>query len=439
MKFRWDKKYLYWGITAFLTIVCSIAFFLMLNNISSVVSAFKTLFEILVPFTFAFTFAYLLNPVVNFFEKKLTIPFCKWLDEKKTQRQAATPQKGKKAVKVSAKANKLPRVLSILFSLTITLLVICGLILMVLPQLIDTIIGIVNNLPVYLENFQEWVVTLVESNAGLKEMLATELASINQNILDWAKANLLPQLNSILSGITVGVLGALNFIKNIVIGIIVSIYVLYSKERFSAQAKKVIFAIFPVRTGNTLLKTARRADKVFGGFIIGKLIDSAIIGIICFVGMNLFNLVSPVDMPFSILISVIIGVTNIIPFFGPFIGAIPCILLILIVNPLAALYFAIFVLLLQQFDGNILGPKILGNSTGLSAFWVMFAILLGGGLFGFTGMLLGVPTFAVIYTIITELIEAHLKRHRLPSTTEEYYSIDVINSESKANTSNDKE
>lgn len=423
MKFRWEKKYLYWGITGFLVIVCSIAFFKLIDRFDVVAGGLQTLAQILMPFTLAFAFAYLLNPIVKFIEKNWSVPLYNFILEKQAL-HPRKPRKGKVLDTVKqSKFKAFPRVVSILLALSFAIFVVASLLVMVLPQLAKSIMGIANSLPEYLNNFEHWVIQLVESNTGLKEMLSSELGNISQGILDWAKTNLLPQLNNIVSGITAGVFGAVGAVADLLIGIIISVYVLFSKEKFAAQAKKVIYTIFPVRTGNVILKTSRRADRVFGGFIIGKLIDSAIIGVLCFVCMSIFNLISPLDMPFVLLISTIIGITNIIPFFGPFIGAIPSILLIMLVSPLASLYFAIFVLLLQQFDGNILGPKILGNSTGLSAFWVMFAILLGGGLFGFTGMLLGVPSFAVIYTIISELMSASLKKRKLPVKTEEYYSV----------------
>lgn len=400
MKFRWEKKYLYWGITGFLVIVSCILFFMMLNRIDIVGGAVSVMIGILMPFILGFVFAYLLNPVMDFMEKKWFIPLF---------------QKAK-----SEKLKKAPRVLSITLTIIFALAVVTGLVGMVLPQLIDSIVHIVNNLPTYFGNLENWVIELVSSNDGLEEMLAAQFEDWSVTITDWAKNNLLPQLNSIVGGITNGVIGVLVSLKNIFIGIIISIYILASKELFFAQSKKLTYAVFPIKLANSIIKITRRSDNVFGGFIIGKIIDSAIIGVICFVGMSILG------MPFPLLISVIIGVTNIIPFFGPFIGAVPSGLLILMIDPLKCLYFGIFILALQQFDGNILGPKILGNSTGLSAFWVMFAILIGGGMFGFVGMLIGVPAFAVIYSILTELANARLARRELPTSTEKYRAIDHI-------------
>ena len=218
-------------------------------------------------------------------------------------------------------------------------------------------------------------------------------------------------------------MGLVGILMDAIVGIVVAIYVLFSKERFAGQAKKMCYSIFPIKASNVILRTTRRADVVFGGFIKGKLIDSAIIGVLCFLGMTLFN------MPYAPLISVIIGVFNIIPFFGPIIGAVPSALLILmsdITHPLTCVYFVLFIVVLQQFDGNILGPRILGEATGLSAFWVMFSILFFGGLFGFTGMVVGVPTFTLIYSFVAEISQTRLSRRALPADTAAYQELDHI-------------
>lgn len=403
MKFKWDKRYLYWGITAFLVIVLSISFFIMLNNYKSVWGVLQTIFKILKPFTIGLVIAYLLNPIMTFFEVKVF-----------------TPLFGKTKLK---KSRKRDRVVALSLTMILALLFVFALVSMVLPQLVTSINGIVNNVSVYATNLDTWISQILASNEGLAEFLSSEVKDINTFIIDWAKNNLLPQLNNVIGGVTVGVIGVVVLLKDIFVGLMISIYVLYSKEIFSAQTKKFLYGIMPVGVASRFLSITRRSHFVFGKFIIGKLIDSLVIGIICFAGMSIFN------MPYALLISVIIGITNIIPFFGPFIGAIPSAILILMIDPLTCLYFVIFVLALQQFDGNILGPKILGDSTGLSAFWVIFAILLGGGLFGFPGMIVGVPAFAVIYSIIVETLGKRLKKRDLPVDTNEYYNLDHISKE----------
>lgn len=408
MKFRWEKKYLYWGITAFVVIISSILFFMMLNNAASLTKGIHWLIGILTPFIMAFGFAYILNPVHKWFESLIKRGF----EKSKSRREKDR--------------SKLIRGLSTTATVLVAAIVIFGLILMIIPQVTRSIVGIVYSLPQYLKNLEQWLFTMFDGNSEVTAVIDRIFDSTNEDLISWAENNLLPQLNNILSGITVGLLGVVNVIKNIFVSSVLTIYILFSKEKFIGQAKKMLYTVFRVRTANRVLKVGRHANKVVGKFIIGKMIDSAAIGAICFFGMTLFNWISPIDFPFTLLISVVIGVTNIIPFFGPFIGAIPSIVLILMVNPIAALYFAIFVLLLQQFDGNILGPKILGDTTGLSAFWVMFAILIGGGMFGFMGMLVGVPIFAVIYALISEWVTARLKKHEMPVKTEDYLALDYI-------------
>ena len=217
--------------------------------------------------------------------------------------------------------------------------------------------------------------------------------------------------------ITSGVLSIVKTVLNFLIGIIAMIYIMSIQESLVGQSKKIIYAIFPAKKGNVIIDTVRKSNKIFGGFVIGKIIDSAIIGVIAYVGCLLMK------MPSALLVAFIIGVTNVIPFFGPFIGAVPSIALVLIQSSIHALYLAIFILILQQVDGNIIGPKILGESTGLSAFWVLTSILIAGGLFGFFGMLLGVPVFAVIYYIIQQILNYRMKTRNLSEKTEEYISL----------------
>ena len=228
------------------------------------------------------------------------------------------------------------------------------------------------------------------------------------------KTDLMEKVNLWMTQLTVGMIQMVREVFNFIIGIIVSIYVLFSKEKFQKQTKKLIYAVFRPGQANMILQIGGKSNEIFGGFIIGKIIDSLIIGVICFIGLSILN------MPYTMLVSVIVGVTNVIPFFGPYIGAIPSTILIALEDPMKGVYFLIFILVLQQFDGNILGPKILGNSTGLSAFWVVTSILLGGGLFGFVGMVMGVPTFAVIYYIVDMILDNKLKKKKLPVRSDSY-------------------
>ncbi len=239
----------------------------------------------------------------------------------------------------------------------------------------------------------------------------------------WLNTKLLPNMQVIVSGVSAGLISALVAVKNIVIGVFAAAYLMGNRKKFAAQGKKLIYSFVKVPVANGILDEINYINRVFGGFIDGKLLDSLIIGILCFIIMNFLN------MPYSMLISVIVGVTNIIPFFGPFIGAIPSALIILTDSPIKCVYFLILILVLQQFDGNFLGPKILGDSTGLSSFWVLFSILLFGGLMGFVGMVIGVPTFAVIYDLIKKYSNWMLRKKKLATDTAVYEELSSIEQE----------
>ena len=251
-------------------------------------------------------------------------------------------------------------------------------------------------------------------DSTMTTMLKNAMNEASTSLQNWMRTDLLNKVNEVMTHLTVGLYTLVMELFHAVIGVIVSVYILFGKETFINQSKKATYAIFPTERANLLIHIAVKTNEIFGGFIIGKIIDSIIIGILCFIGTSLLN------MPYAMLVSVIVGMTNVIPFFGPYIGAIPSAVLIALADPMKGVYFLIFILLLQQFDGNILGPKILGNSTGLSAFWVIVSILLGGGLFGILGMLFGVPAFAVIYYIVKLFLDNQLEKKKLPTESECY-------------------
>ena len=400
MKIPWNKKYLSIGITAFLVIAASILFFLFLNKIDIVISGVRLILDILMPVIFGFAIAYLLNPVLNFFEHTCFDPLIKRANFKKPK-------------------PRLARVLGIVVTMLLSLLAVAGLLWLVIPQLAVSISGIVGNLPGYYNKSKDWIIHLFESNPDINQFVESQLESILKYV-DQVVQKLIPALNDMVGGLTAGVIGVAVGVKNVLIGWIISIYILMSKEKFSAQAKKILVAIFPIPFTKRFIRTMHETDRVFGGFISGKLLDSLIVGVLCFLGCSIFR------MPYAVLVSVLIGVSNIIPFFGPFIGAIPSALIILLIDPVKALIFVIFIIILQQLDGNVIGPKILGESTGLSAFWVIFAILLGGGLFGFVGMFIGCPAFAVIYSLIRTFINGRLEKKGVPVETAYYQTRDSV-------------
>lgn len=390
MKLFSNKKYNTISLYVLLVITITLLMIITIFKFASVLVVADKIVSVLMPIIWGFIIAYLLNPVMRYCEKTLNKTFFK----KKPHRKAS-------------------RRISVTITAIFFIAVLGSLIAVIVPEVAKSIKSIFDNLDTNAQNVQSWGQKILEDNPQIYKYINsqfTELTAYLQNIL----GKILPQLTNFTMELSSGVFKVLIAVKDFILGFVVAIYLLLSKETMRAQTKKTFFAIFKKNTCEKMFNLFHKSDEMFIGFIAGKIIDSFIIGILCFIG------VSVLDMPYKILISVIIGVTNIIPFFGPFFGAVPSALLVLLANPEQVLAFVIFVFLLQQFDGNILGPRILGDSTGLPAFWVLFAIFVGGGLFGFIGMVLGVPTFAVIYTVFRTFVENKLKAKNLPVTSSAY-------------------
>ena len=311
-------------------------------------------------------------------------------------------------------AEKVSRSVGIFVSLIVLIVLITVLLNMLIPELYSSIRNMVLTLPKQVNEALDKINSIKLQDSTTVAILKNALEEGTTMLTNWLRTDLMTQVNSLMSNLTVGIFNIVSEIFNMLIGVIVSVYILYSKETFARQCKKAVYALFRADRANMILHITTKSNEIFGGFVIGKILDSAIIGLLCFIGLTILN------MPYTMRVSVIVGVTNVIPFFGPYIGAIPSTILIALEDPMKGLYFLIFILVLQQFDGNILGPKILGNSTGLSAFWVVTSILLGGGLFGFVGMVMGVPTFAVIYYIVDMILENKLKKKKLPVRSDYY-------------------
>ncbi len=395
MKFRWDKKYLYWGLTAFFVLVGCIGVIYFLFNGSILKSNVKRMLTILMPIIDGFIIAYLLAPLVDFIEKKLLFPLYK-----------------KTNLKMDKKLENRTRVYSISLTFILAISLLYSFIQFVIPQVYESIISIVGQLPTYYSNLITALDTLFRENPEMERYVAdifSRFSNLNQNLLS--------SINSIVQTLSQSVISLFRVILNLVIGCIISIYLLFSKERFIAQSRKIIYACFERPTANNIISDLKMINRTFGGFISGKILDSIIIGILCYICISI------IGTPYPLLISVIVGVTNVIPYFGPFIGAIPSAILILMVDPIECIYFVIFILVLQQFDGNILGPKILGNSIGISAFWIIFSVTVFGGLLGVIGMVIGVPLFAVIYNLFNRYIRKRLKRKGYPVETDNYKNI----------------
>ncbi len=408
MNFRWDKKYLYWGITAFFVICASICFYYLLFHSSKLWDGVFSIFNIVMPVVDGFVLAYLLSPVLNHIERKLLYPAFSSITH--TEKQNFT-----------LKIRKRLRKLGILITLVLVSAFLYCFFSIVIQQLVDSIRSIILQFPYYIHNLSEWIVGIFDSNQELEATVTALLERYSSRLETWVTSDLIPQANGLVRTISTGlignVIGIARALWNLLIGFIISIYLLDGKENFAGQGKKVIYSLFSRETANVFVSNIRFIHRTFIGFVSGKIVDSIIIGIICYFGTNLMG------TPYPVLISVIIGVTNVIPFFGPYMGAIPSAILILMVNPTQCLYFIIFILVLQQFDGNILGPKILGDSTGLNSFWVIFSITFFGGLFGIIGMVIGVPVFAVFYAGIKAITHRRLEEKNLPVSTMEYVNV----------------
>lgn len=393
-------EYVCWGVTAVVVIISCIVVALLFLRWQSVRQAIRTVNTILAPITYGAILAYLLSPIYN----RLRIILRKFL-------------KKDSAVKAGATVG----------SLIVLVVVVFGLFSMIIPEVWESLVGIVNSIPSYAQVISGWIEDIFANYPEIEQAI---LANYNQSVerlVTWlqSETGLMANIEKVLTGLYTGVMSLINLVKNILIGMIVMVYLLNIKDTLSAQAKKIVYGLFSIHAANEIVDKVRFVHKVFGGFIIGKLVDSLIIGIITFIWLSILK------MPYTLLISVIIGVTNVIPFFGPFIGAIPSAILLLLVSPKQCIWFLVSILVIQQFDGNILGPKILGNSTGVSSFWVLFSILFFGGIMGPIGMIIGVPTFAVIYRLIAEFVEKRLASKQLSTATKDYGDLDYIDEKKK--------
>ena len=380
MKDPYKRRYFYLMMSIFGAISLSILVFFLLYRFQGVGDVFHRLKDILAPFIYGGVVAYLLRPMCNFYEGLLE----KWLPKK---------------VKGMAKA------LAIALSLTTGILAVYAVIIMIAPELYNSILSLWNTLPAKVNAFLDWASETFGENENIAELLQmfdTSAPAIYVSLENWVSETIAPYISSIVSGVGYSVTKILRFLYDLLIGLIVACYLLASRKKFARQSVMIVRSSLSPRWADLLLNEVAFVDRMFSGFIDGKILDSAIIGVLCYIGCSVFK------FPNALLISVFVGITNVIPYFGPFIGAIPSIFLILIEDPVKAIWFGIFILALQQLDGNVIGPAILGDRTGLSSFWVLFAIILFGELWGIFGMIVCVPLFAVIYDIIKKLVRKGL-------------------------------
>lgn len=414
------ERYLYTGLMVSGVVVVGILCFFLFFQWNSVTKTIGMLTSVLKPFIYGAVIAYLLAPVCNYFEKYVRKGLLHvWKEPVEKDKKKETLKREKREKRINSFSN----VAGMMIAFILSFIFILGLVALVIPQINASMIKIsalIERVPDMLDDLSVKIQQLLEQYPQIEQNVLAVYDEAAQYIENWIRNDLLPNWSILIGNVSNGVIGFANILKNLFIGIIAAVYLLYGKDVFIAQVKKLIYSLFGSKRGNQIVEEARYTHKVFGGFIVGKLVDSLIIGIICFVAMWIFKL------PYAVLVSVIVGITNVIPFFGPYIGAIPSAILILLVSPIQCLTFVIIIIILQQFDGNILGPRILGNSTGLTGFWVLFSIMVFGAWFGFVGMLIGVPVFAVIYNAVRRLVNVRLKKKGLSTVTDDYVELKEI-------------
>lgn len=375
MKLQFDdtmkKKILTYVSVALITIVVFFSFY----NMNALKSFIGNTFSLVSPFVLGFAIAFLLNKPMMFIEVKLLGSF--------------NLKQGHK------------RTISAIFAIIIGIAAVSVFFWLLIPQLIESILSLVDSFPTYVTQFQAFVEEMIEkNNLDIEEIQKFFGGQDIFTKLTQMVTEALPEMARISYNF-------MNTMLNLLLGVMSALYMMMDKEKLCRHARIAIYAIFPNETAEYLVHTGHTTSDIFNNFIIGKAIDSLIIGILCYIGMSILQL------PYAVLLAVIVGVTNMIPVFGPFIGAVPGIFILMIIHPIDAVYFALFILLLQQFDGNILGPLILGDKLGLPSLWILFAVCVGGGLFGIVGMFIGVPVFAVIYTLTREWFAYRLKQKHM--------------------------
>ena len=386
------KKYLKIGITGAAILASGILCAFVLFKMRIIIELLKGITGILKPFLYGAVIAYLLAPLCNKIEEKLFQTF----------------------PKANRKAKRFICFIAIVISLCVALAIVWMVIMLIIPQVWDSVMKIIDMVPQKITILNNWIEHMLENQPELQAYFEEFANQAESHINSLLNVDTIQKVQSIINSLSVQVFGVLGVLKNISLGFLISAYLLGSRKLFGAQAGLILHGVFPDKWAGIIEEEIRYTDKMFNGFLVGKIIDSAIIGLLCFAGLSFMGFEAPS------FIGVIIGITNIIPFFGPFIGAIPCGLLLLLENPMHCLYFIIFIFVLQQLDGNVIGPKILGNTTGVSSFWVLFSILLFGGMWGVVGMVIGVPLFAVIYDIIRKLVYRGLRKHKRESMITDY-------------------
>ena len=376
------------------TIIILLFFVMLMIRADELAKGLGRLIDVLKPFIYGFVIAYLLKPVVDAVEKTV-----KDIIEKLFRKKV----EGCRGVSIA---------ITFVILLVVITLMFCA----IIPGLITSIKVLIVKVPRSLREFEYWLTALIGEGLGndLVSSLTGTIENAYEHIYESIQKFLLPNLENIVSQVAGGFGGMLGVLKNVIIGCVVAIYMLASWEKFGAQARIMLYGLVSEKPADWIYNELKLTNRLFGGFISGKLVDSAIIGVICFVVCALLN------MPYALLVSVIVGITNIIPFFGPYLGAVPSAILILTESPYKCVIFIVFIIILQQIDGNVIGPKILGDKVGVSSFWILFAILFFGSYWGVIGMIVGVPLFGVIYDLMKRIINFGLTKHGREDMMEDY-------------------
>lgn len=403
-KLKLNNKNRAWGLTAFLVIICCIIFYSVIQYWPGIVDGVRSGIRIISPFIWGAILAYLLSPFVRVLQNKLFEPLGERI------------YKGKKGAGVK----KSSRGMAVAFAIIFLLVLISALFYLIIPQLYESIESLIKTISLSITRLQDWADRSLEAYPILEENFSGVLNDLSGSFTKWLKESLMPQMNNIISSVSTGVFNVVKGIARALLALVASIYIMFNREQFSAQLKKLLYSVFSTKNSTKILAVARYTDGVFRGFFVGQILDSIIVGIITYFGCLIIGIKDP------ILIAVIIGITNIFPVIGPYIGTIPSALIILMYSPIKSLIFVVFIIVLQQFDSNVLNPKIVGNRTGLSGFWVIFAIIVGGSVAGPFGTIVGVPLFAVLSAGVKALIYAKLKKRGLPVETKDYYELDYI-------------
>ena len=405
MKLHRNEKFVKWGLTAFVVFAACALFWIVFSNLPGFYAVVQKFIDIIAPLLYGCLFAYLMNPLMKWSMKLLK----KWFAKSKKPRSER---------KVEAWCTGI----SVVFTVLVFLLMVVAFFALVVPSLITSAKDLLSKIQIYYETIVIWVEKLLlDLGIGDWQQIEQWLNENYNKLIQFASdAIMRMDFGSILSGVTSSVSSIVMGVFNAVVGVIAAVYILIYKKQLCAQTKKIVVSLFPTTRANRIFEVSRRTNRIFGGYVIGKLLDAAFVGVVTYIALLIMK------MPYAPLIAVIVGVTNIIPFFGPFIGAIPSAFLLLIDKPINAVYFVIFIIVLQMVDGYIVENRILGEKLGISDLWVLAAILVFGGVFGFAGMLLGVPVFAVIYSLISDGVDRRLTKKRYPLETGMYYSLQNV-------------